>query len=627
MDPAAPNSSPQRFLVYGLAFLLALSPLLYVPGLAHPSALPRYAVIGIGAPLLLAVWAFDAWRRHVPVRTHWLLVLVLAFAAFASLSGGWSQDPAGSTIAIVQLWGFAAVFVVAAQVARPGSLHLLAAVSVAAGSLAALLGVAQSFGFEFPGLPEPWPMATTFGLKNHAALYFDLLIGPALALLLVAEDKGRQRAWAVALGILLAFQLESRTRGSWLGLVVMAVVLAVVAVRRGQAGGLSHRLYARRRLVAGAVAFALVIFALPSEMSGYLGKKLERDLEGGSVTVRLTAYRNALHMLPEHPLAGTGYGSFRRAFREHTNDPHVIEVSNEFIYLLRLHNDPLQMFVETGLVGGLLALVIAFGVLRAGLVLHARAGPDEGRGALLVLGITLGLAASFAHALVDFPLHKPSSALQIWTWSGVLAGMAGRSCHVPAYLRKYFLFPVIVGVVFVVFSLRFYGDYLASDRMLASATRALKEGDCASAIRDVDASVKRFPYYFGSHVDRVRFHVHCRTRDLPVVLLDEIDWDPTNLEARLHRGRLLRASGRLEAAVRDFEYVLKVLPHRPWARIELAQTFMALGRFGEARRLLEEARELLAEAEAAGRGEPVLQRRLERLWGQLPARSTASPGN
>ena len=128
-----------------------------------------------------------------------------------------------------------------------------------------------------------------------------------------------------------------------------------------------------------------------------LGEGTSLQLEG-----RIAIWKNTLHLVREHPLTGTGLGTFGAAFRHYQTN---------FVnkYVDHAHNDYLEFASETGLVGlALLFLPIFYLFIR--MIVSFLDDPHRYRRSVLLgcIGSTLAL---LIHSITDFNLQIPANAL------------------------------------------------------------------------------------------------------------------------------------------------------------------------------------------------------------------------
>ena len=206
---------------------------------------------------------------------------------------------------------------------------------------------------------------------------------------------------------------DARAQGA-----VMIAVLALLAVGaavtalprpRGESAGHEHLLPVRFGRVVAAAA-AVVVLALPlvaaviegGPRTGSTGASAERLRDFGSN--RYSYWRVALDEAADHPLNGSGAGSFEVAWRrERTIGENVRDA----------HSLVLETAAELGLVG-LLALAALFGGIGLAVVSLQRSDPTLGA------GMAAGLATWAVHANLDWDWEMPALTLV----AIVLAGAA-----------------------------------------------------------------------------------------------------------------------------------------------------------------------------------------------------------
>ncbi|MCA0445323.1 MAG: O-antigen ligase family protein [Bacteroidetes bacterium] len=144
--------------------------------------------------------------------------------------------------------------------------------------------------------------------------------------------------------------------------------------------------------------FALILVV--GLFSIYLYNKNESSSEG-----RLFIWEVSSKMVIDNPLNGVGYGNYQRDylyyqasfFQDTLNSHFYIKATN----LKQAHNEYLQAFCETGIIGGLLFLLV-WGVAFLGIHTELKDGFNEAKWKLFVLGFLLLLGS---HALLDTTFH------------------------------------------------------------------------------------------------------------------------------------------------------------------------------------------------------------------------------
>jgi putative inorganic carbon (HCO3(-)) transporter len=193
----------------------------------------------------------------------------------------------------------------------------------------------------------------------------------------------------VMMGLSLVLTLS---RSGMIGLAVGVLAVGVSALRR-QIGR------PRRAMLAGYIVMVVLVsvsWAGTDAVIDRFGKFSDRDIEG-----RLYAWRQALSIMRDFPVVGTGLNTFGAAVIFYQTDLNR--------YYRATHNDYLQLAAEGGiLIGVPIAILIAIFVRE---VRHRfRDSLDNGQSTWLRTGAVAGLVAIAAQEMVDFSLQIPANA-------------------------------------------------------------------------------------------------------------------------------------------------------------------------------------------------------------------------
>ena len=313
---------------------------------------------------------------------------------------GWtaiSRDPAATREALLGLLVATVLLVTGTRVAASRSARRLLFVAViAAAAAVALLGVVESFlgrPLLRTDLPEHARPFGPFANRNHAAALL-LLALPCAAGLARDLDLERRRHAAGALFFLGALLLLALVlNGSRGGLLAALVLIGAVALRaRGHVGW----------KIASAFLLAAVI-AIP-------GAAWARRHELTTIEERVNLASDAMRMVRDAPVAGIGLGAFGAAYPPHQTVARDLRFRH-------VECEPVELFVEGGILLGAIGLVAAASILAACLRVLWRPGVSW-----TDAGAALGVVAVLAHACCDFPLRIPGVALPLLlVLGGVLA--------------------------------------------------------------------------------------------------------------------------------------------------------------------------------------------------------------
>lgn len=312
---------------------------------------------------VVALAAWSAWRGG----RRELVLPAVGCACWGAVTVAWSLDPV-RTMAGALAIGSLLLAAAGALAIAPRHAGLLVAAIAGIESVRAVLdqsGIARASG--------SFVNATHFGAA--------VALGAAAGLPALLTSGGNVR-WVVAPAVLLLAYGVGRS-GSRAGLIALGAGLAVAI------------LTARRRPGFGRGGLALtiaVVFAGILLPSGFRDR-LAAQAAGGEVSAwdRLAIWRTSAGIAVSHPW-GVGLGAFGEAFNPRSPRPGV---TTDYA-----HSEPVQVLVEAGWPGLLLAAWLAVAVRRS-----ARIRDASGAAAISAL------AALGVFVLLDFPLHVPYLAL------------------------------------------------------------------------------------------------------------------------------------------------------------------------------------------------------------------------
>ena len=317
----------------------------------------------------------------------------------------WAIDPQvsfDSWVSLAQLFGVAVL--ITSLVARDRGLvpralwtYSVFATATAAAAIVAYLGGTGIFS-----------RATAFAEQDPAL--FSSIVLPAAVVLMgaVGDPATRGRVRIAALGglvICVAALALSGTRSAWAGFAVATVAWFVV--RRDWRQSLA--------VAVVAIAVLIVVAAVPG-VSDFLGARVASSLSTGG-SGRTDIWAVGLSVLASAPLLGVGFGNFSQAFTPYAISHASASNASGALFAARgAHNVYLGTSVETGLVGGLLlvVLVISAFTMRS------------------TNGITTVVRAALLSLLVQAAFLDILAQKQVWLFLALALGLTA----VPASARR-----------------------------------------------------------------------------------------------------------------------------------------------------------------------------------------------
>ena len=357
-------------------------------------------------------------------------ILIVAFLAWSALSALFASSWWLAQRALSLSISSAIVFWSARRLAEDGAYRATLIGAAIATACAAVVGLAQAYGFETQYFSLNRAPGGTFGNRNFVA-HFCVIGLPALIWVTVtARTSFGALAGTLGSGAVAALLVLSRTRAAWLAAAVTLVVLAAafLASRRYWIGQPVGGRLARIALT-WAVSIAMVI-ALPNRLnwrsdSPYLDSAIRVvDYSSGSGRGRIAQYVNSGRMSLADPLFGAGPGNWSVVYPRIAprNDASIADdgrAANPWP-----SSDWVAFLSERGAVA-MLALAGAFALL---FVFALRRWSELGTSeAVLARVAGVGtIAATLVVSAFDAVLLLAAPALLAWSVIGATSGFARR---------------------------------------------------------------------------------------------------------------------------------------------------------------------------------------------------------
>jgi O-antigen ligase len=424
-------------MLIALQGLLLIAPLLLVPGLFDPANLAQTVFVQVFAAALLTYGLVAGVRVPAPWRVAPAGLPVSLLVGFGLLSLFWAHTFREAWPEALRWVSIAIVFSLVAALAgaRDDAGRRMFGALFLAGTVVTVLGLLQ-FYFRVDWVPQAFPPSATF-MNRNVAVSFVVAVWP-LGLALA----GRGRAvspWAVTIACALmgAFVFHTFTKSGWLAASVQ------VALAAGAVLGMDRRSRAEHaRLLGPGLAATLVLLVLvqitpeglrprwweardavaltltaPISGPDRPLEKLSPDDRANSIRSRRAIWSNTLVMVREHPVHGVGLGNHKVHYPRYARSA-AVDPAFGLAQLDYVHNDPLQLLAELGLVGFLLGAwtltAVAKGLWR---LQQSRRDPP------LVLALAVSLAGVLVDALFNFPFQRALPPVIVAVELGVLGGL------------------------------------------------------------------------------------------------------------------------------------------------------------------------------------------------------------
>lgn len=427
MSAATTPSARDRFTlgilqVGAVAVVLAASP--YKQFDLDRYFVPKELVLHVCAALSALVWVSKCRRVTITVvdalLAAFLIESVVSAAAAINL---WAAERALA----ISISG-ALLFWVASALRRIGLVRPLLIALALAVVVGAATSLAQAYGVQTEFFSLNRAPGGTFGNRNFVA-HLCAIGTPLVLLVALTARRGFGSIFGgIAMAVLAAALVMSRSRAAWLAVIVLAVpvgFLALVTRKRWADGRTVRRLLVMGLTAAVGVGAAVV---LPNHLEWKSDNPYLESATGlvnykeGSGHGRLIQYTNSAHMTLAHPLFGVGPGNWPVAYPKYAsrNDPSMSQedglTSNPWP-----SSDWVAYLSERGVIGFALLLLVFLGLLgRAIGELRAGGGRDPER-VLTAIALIGTIIATAVVGAFDAVLLIAVPTFFVWTLAGALS--------------------------------------------------------------------------------------------------------------------------------------------------------------------------------------------------------------
>lgn len=325
-----------------------------------------FAQVFVALGGLLAIIMY--WRtREGFQRVHPLFWTILAAVGLVILSVLFNDVDNSKVLKVFRKWGLPFVGFISTYylMRKHGRLEVFAKWILVAGVFSSLAGITQTLtGVDFlygqeifgPVVEETsFPLYFPNGLVGMQLTYVGIQLCIFLFLLPHVWRKGKDNHWLVLVGmfVILFSIIFAFKRGAWVALVGS---LGLFFLTRGWKQAITM-------IVVGCSVVIALWFG-----SGEFRSRVDSTIhvKQGTNQVRLVLWDAAWHMGLDHPVLGTGFGSFRKevpAYLPEDLTPYLEHEDDEFC-TTHAHNDYLHFFAVTGVLGlgGIVACFFVFAI-------------------------------------------------------------------------------------------------------------------------------------------------------------------------------------------------------------------------------------------------------------------------
>ena len=342
-------------------------------------------------------------------------LLVLA-AAFRSDYPGLAAEGAVMFFTYTGVY-YLAVNVITTRKAQRITVYTIAATAVFISVIAVLkrFDMNPFLFWEYKDLAPNNFLTGTYGNRNHFAGWLEMAIPMVLCLLFTRNRTVRMKVFIIGVAVTLLIILTfTFSRGGWIAAFSALIFMAVVS--------LGKRIYGKRFFIKTLLSLlAALILILVSTPAFQRIAPLVQANRSDHVALRLKVWDSSIALIKDHPLTGTGPGTFGQAFP-------LYNPAGFDVLPVTAHNDYLQFVAETGLLFVPLGVWLLHRFFCTGFIkLKSRSRQTRG----ITLGAMASVFALLVHTAFDFNLHIPANAILFAVLCALVCAAPGTASGVP----------------------------------------------------------------------------------------------------------------------------------------------------------------------------------------------------
>ncbi|WP_300461124.1 O-antigen ligase family protein [Desulfobacula sp.] len=609
----SPQSNVETLVFFLLVLFVFLCPFVYLKGLYNYVRLPQSALVQTFSILFgLVVFLTRAVFKHpLEVKQHPLNIAVFCFIGWTFVSSVYAHNHYEAFNQWVNWAACIGVFFLSQQVLSSDHrvFKMLAAI-YAAGLLTAIIGIGQYlFGIDI--IPQSAPPSATFANKNMAAQFIVLTLPLGMSLLCWAKQKTDVWFAAISSGIMMVFLVYTQTRAAWVA-VFFEIILIFAGLTLLFLNNKTARFWDKDKTIATLVGIFLILLcvnigpdgvkwqfpslfnrvvsvfdhrpnlpvippseALPSNTKDF------RNTDKDSGSVRLAIWKNTLEMIKKKPVTGVGLGNHKIYYPLFHATAVKEEQFSETHQLSNVHNDFLQFFSETGLIGGLVVVFVFLSFFK----LTAKTLCTRTDSVFFaVMGVGVSVAGILVNSCFSFPFEMPIPPLIVMIYFAIVLCVSQPTGYpgikVP---EKGLAVLIVLCVPLLWYSVRYYDRDITCDRNYLQAKTFETRREWTSVIAAANAAYALNPNRKKILSYAARGYIETGDYQKGIDALQTvIKAYPYHMNALLNLGVAYSGLNQHDTAMGYYQKVLDIKPDFSKAHMNIAGIYMGQKQYDKA---------------------------------------------
>jgi len=578
-------------------------------------------VLVIGTPLIYARFVYNPWFISLMKTTfiHILVIIaasvylltegkhrivksglnlpIIAFIIACSISLLSSIDIFSSFYSLISILLLAGLYFLVPNIVinREQMRKIMVSLIFVAG-LISIYGIGQYLGIDLLNLKVVGSgyISGPFENRNVLASFLVFAMPVSVGFLFEKISKKLKIMIGVVAILTLIALIFTRTRGAWLGFIgAMAFFASTKLMSEGGVRKIYNSLFTKKSIIITillVICFGLLVRYDYRKPSSFTKKFLSTvDLKDPATRHRFVMWHTGIDIVKEHPLLGTGIGSFKKIYPKYQSKYLRTKKYGMFEGLsMFAHNDYLEITADSGILGlgtflWLIATLYWTAFKRFKQLSESKYSPN-----LLIIILT-SLTAVLIHSFFHYSFYLPTTSMLFWLWLGLLNTDGSKAEETNANVSPSILRQATVLLIAILLVVLVTKPFIASVYFDRAGNYAMS-GDYDVAIGMYKKSIKFNPRDEKTHNNLGNTY---RDTGLYVEAMKEYERalkiNPYLVEAHSNLGILYATRGLYDEAIREFMIALEINPNLAGVHNNLGNTYRRKGLYDKALNEYQEA--------------------------------------
>ncbi len=405
MENRLNHSGSKNKTVILFSFYCALVAFIFIPQINDSFNLPKFLVASGGSIFFLCYLCINSYnKKTLSFYQNPLYLPFLLFLGWQILSLFYAINKISGIIEIgLNIIGLTLLFIVPYVLKKSEDIVLFARILVISSLFIAVYGILEHLGIDFIKWNITKSALSTFGRRNFAAEYLVFIL-PWAFFAFLASKKYMKWLFLLIIIFLLVHLFLTFTRTAWIAF-VLSFLTMIFLLFKAHINRWTFLKY-----------ISIIIFIV---LAGNCWATVFQ-FEPGTVKSRFLIWKTCLSMIKSNPLFGCGVGNFEVGY-------YAFAAGNPDVFLsltqriTHAHNEFLEIWVETGIIGLSLFLFFIFAIFRMAFdIMRIKEKSFEKSIAIVAFSSIIGLGIN---CFASFPLQTISSSFFFFISCGILSGV------------------------------------------------------------------------------------------------------------------------------------------------------------------------------------------------------------